>query len=87
MKSSNLTLSAALRHIADGLYQVGDINRSIEAAAVVEASERLHDIDGCLRDAVEDAGFTISGPTDHRAAENGEPKWVCRARELLAIRR
>lgn len=28
--------------------------------------------------------FQISGPTDHRAAEDGEPIWVCRARELLA---
>ena len=37
-----------------------------------------------LTDAVEDAGFSLSGPTDHRVAEDGEPKWVCRAREVIA---
>lgn len=37
-----------------------------------------------LIQAVEAAGFSLSGPTDIRAAENGEPVWVCNAREVLA---
>jgi hypothetical protein len=37
-----------------------------------------------LRAAIEGAGFLVSGPTDHRAAEHGEPVWVCNAREAIA---
>lgn len=37
-----------------------------------------------LIQAVEGAGFSISGPTDVRAAENGEPAWVCNARAAIA---
>jgi hypothetical protein len=37
-----------------------------------------------LQEAVEAAGFSISGPTDWRAAEHGEPRWVCAAREAIA---
>ena len=33
---------------------------------------------------IESAGYSVSGPTDHRAAENGEPVWVCNARAALA---
>lgn len=38
-----------------------------------------------LIQAVEESGFSLSGPTDHRAAEDGEPKWVCNARAAIAI--
>lgn len=34
--------------------------------------------------AIEAAGFLVSGPTDHREAEHGEPMWVCNARERIA---
>ena len=34
--------------------------------------------------AVEASGFAISGPTDTRAAEHGEPAWVCNARAAIA---
>lgn len=34
--------------------------------------------------AIEGAGFNVSGPTDSRAAEDGEPAWVCNARAALA---
>lgn len=37
-----------------------------------------------LIQAVDGAGFSISGPTDVRAAENGEPAWVCNARAAIA---
>ena len=33
---------------------------------------------------IETAGFSVSGPGDFRAAENGEPVWVCNARAALA---
>lgn len=34
--------------------------------------------------AVELSGFSLSGPTDWRAAEDGEPRWVCTARGIIA---
>jgi hypothetical protein len=37
-----------------------------------------------LVNAIEQAGFAVSGPTDSRAAEHGEPPWVCNARLLVA---
>ena len=37
-----------------------------------------------LTDAIEQAGFAVSGPTHWLAAENGEPRWVCNARLALA---
>lgn len=36
---------------------------------------------------IEAAGFSVSGPTDIRAAEHGEPVWVCNAREALSEKR
>lgn len=37
-----------------------------------------------LVQALEASGYSISGPTDTRAAENGEPAWVCNARAEVA---
>ncbi len=37
-----------------------------------------------LAQAIEDSGFSVAGPTDWRAAEHGEPKWVCNARAAIA---
>lgn len=37
-----------------------------------------------LVQAVEASGFRLSGPTDSRAAEDGEPAWVCNARAAIA---
>lgn len=37
-----------------------------------------------MADAILRAGFTLSGPTDSRVAEHGEPPWVCEARLLIA---
>lgn len=34
--------------------------------------------------AVEHSGYSVSGPTDIRAAEHGEPTWVCDARAAIA---
>lgn len=37
-----------------------------------------------LIESIENAGFLVSGPTDARVAEHGEPAWVCNARQELA---
>lgn len=47
-------------------------------------SDRIRNLESVLTQAVEDSGFRVSGPTDSRAAEDGEPKWVCQARAALA---
>lgn len=43
--------------------------------------KQLQDV---LVQAIEASGFSVSGPTDIRAAEHGEPAWVCNARAALA---
>lgn len=40
--------------------------------------------EGLLVHRIEAAGFSVSGPFDSRAAEDGEPTWVCSARAALA---
>ncbi|AMV02098.1 hypothetical protein [Xanthomonas citri] len=47
----------------------------------ITAAERIRI---ALLRAIEEAGFDVSGPTDSRAAEHGEPAWVCKARAALA---
>jgi hypothetical protein len=37
-----------------------------------------------LVQAVQESGHSVSGPTDSRAAEKGEPAWVCEARAAIA---
>ena len=37
-----------------------------------------------LLQAIEESGHTISGPTNHWAAEHGEPIWICQARAIIA---
>ncbi|CAB3753991.1 hypothetical protein [Paraburkholderia humisilvae] len=44
----------------------------------------VSEIEAVLVQAIEASGFTVSGPTDSRAAEHGEPMWVCNARGALA---
>lgn len=50
--------------------------------------DRLNDaapkLVAALIQAIEEDGFEVSGPTDPRAAEHGEPAWVCNARAVLA---
>jgi hypothetical protein len=42
------------------------------------------DLLAVLCEAVQVCGFALSGPTDSRAAEDGEPAWVCAARAAIA---
>lgn len=37
-----------------------------------------------LIQAVDESGYALSGPADPRAAEDGEPPWVCNARGVIA---
>ena len=39
---------------------------------------------GVLIQAIESSGYLVSGPMDVRAAERGEPEWVCNARGVIA---
>lgn len=55
-----------------------------EAAKVVKLRGRRDALSQALVQAIEESGFMISGPTDVRAAEHGEPAWVCNARAVLA---
>jgi hypothetical protein len=45
---------------------------------------QTHKLVSVLIQAIESSGFAVSGPADVRAAENGEPAWVCTARGVLA---
>jgi hypothetical protein len=45
---------------------------------------KLHSLREVLVQAIEESGYNVSGPTDVREAEHGEPPWVCNAREVLA---
>ena len=61
---------------------------AVAVAALRQADARLiaaaPDLLATLIAAVEGAGFTLAGPTDVRAAEHGEPAWVCGARAAIA---
>lgn len=46
--------------------------------------KQINTLQQALIAAIEGAGFHVSGPTDIRAAEHGEPIWVCNARAALA---
>ena len=50
-------------------------------AGLIAAAPDLYE---ALVQAVTESGFSVAGPTDSRAAENGEPKWVCQARAAIA---
>lgn len=47
----------------------------------------LVDTKNTLIQAIEASGFSLPGPTDWRAAEDGEPKWVCNARLAISYSR
>ncbi len=50
----------------------------------MEKEVLIEEMSSVLVAAIESASFTVSGPTDPRVAENGEPGWVCKARLLIA---
>ncbi|KVV07445.1 hypothetical protein WK77_16805 [Burkholderia ubonensis] len=64
------------------LYEVN--GESVEDMKLRQERGVLAEIETALVQAIEGAGFAVSGPTDSRAAEHGEPAWVCNARGALA---
>jgi hypothetical protein len=50
-------------------------------AAILSAAPEMLNV---LVQAIEASGFSLSGPTDSRAAEHDEPAWVCNARAVIA---
>lgn len=48
------------------------------------SNNQIADLRRVLIQAIEESGFSVSGPTDSRVAEHGEPAWVCNARAVLA---
>ena len=50
----------------------------------MSTTQQTKQLQGILIQAIEAAGFQVSGPTDSRAAEHGEPAWVCNARAAIA---
>ena len=75
---------------ADALQMMEQISAGNMANAKAQAIEleRFQSINAellaALVQSIESAGFHVSGPTDSRAAEHGEPAWVCNARLTLA---
>jgi hypothetical protein len=73
MKNTNSIISA-----------MGDALEYLTNDASVPARALRHTITNALREAIISEGHRISGPTDHRVAEDGEPVWVCNARLFIA---
>ena len=78
--AENEPLDIAALSVRDKGVQVAYAN----AAFIVRACNAHDDLVSALSRAIEHAGFSISGPTDVRAVEHGEPTWVCNARAALA---
>lgn len=58
----------------------GAVNNAANARLMAASPELL----AVLIQAVEASGFSLSGATDSRATEHGEPVWVCNARAVIA---
>jgi len=74
-------------HVAVMVTRGGMDAAEAEANAdyIVKAWNAHDDLCSALVQAIESMGFSVSGPTDHRAAEDGEPMWVCNARLALSL--
>ncbi|OCG90029.1 hypothetical protein LMG667_03395 [Xanthomonas euvesicatoria] len=58
----------------------------LEAEANLIPAADIERMSAVMWAAVDASGFARGGPTDSRAAEDGEPIWVCRVRELASAR-
>jgi hypothetical protein len=63
-------------------YEIATIRAN--ASLIVRAVNSHAQLVAALTQAVESSGFSLSGPTNPRAAEHGEPAWVCNARAVIA---
>lgn len=59
-------------------------NPKARAAFLVQCVNACPELVRILSDGIETEGFSLSGPTDIRAAEHGESAWVCGARAAIA---
>lgn len=50
---------------------------------LLNSLENQSNLISIIEDAVTSSGFSLSGPTDSRAAEDGEPIWVCKGRAAI----
>lgn len=70
----------------DMLGCAGDYTFPTREAAALAERELIKQL--ALRDAliqaIKASGHSVSGPTDVRVAEHGEPAWVCNARTAIA---
>lgn len=55
-----------------------------ECSAELPLASVITELESVLVQAIEASGYSVSGPSDSRAAEHGEPVWVCNARAALA---
>lgn len=63
-------------------YQLGVAHgKAVQNHQDEQSAEQLITV---LVQAIGSSGFSVSGPTDVRAAEHGEPTWVCNARSAIA---
>lgn len=72
-------IAQANSHVEVLMVEHGFVERLL-----VTVKEHRESLRTALVQAIEASGFSISGPTDIRAAEDGEPIWVCNGRALLA---
>lgn len=64
---------------------VGALRSDTELAqGLRQGRTALSETEAALVQAIEASGYSVCGPTDSRAAEHGEPAWVCNARGVLA---
>jgi hypothetical protein len=64
------------------VYQLGVAHgKAVQNHQDGQSAEQLMSV---LVQAIESSGFSVSGPTDVRAAEHNEPTWVCNARSAVA---
>lgn len=59
-------------------YSSGSQESDLANARLIAQAPAMFDV---LIQAIEESGHKVSGPTDWRVAEDGEPLWVCKARE------
>jgi hypothetical protein len=58
--------------------------RAFDQGDIARLIEQRDELLAALRQAIDECGHKLSGPTDWRAAEHGEPQWVCSARAAIA---
>jgi hypothetical protein len=74
------TRHRAVKELPGGDFVLAASTREADMRLIAAAPALL----AALEQAVDESGWPLSGPTDWRAAEDGDPKWVCNARAAIA---